>query len=257
MLNDHSKASIAQIIFYIPTVILALHLLYRRHGRPRLAWYILSIFCMIRVACGIVVLLYENKPTSTGLLVASIILLNAGVFPLIGATIGLIRIITYRDYNENSSIRQGLRLARLLFLTGIVVVIVGGSLEGSSTTSTALTGTKLAKAGYIILVVFIAVLLVFQVYFWVHLSQLSEPSRKVLRSISLAMPFIVIRLTYLFLSVFTTDEKWNELFGETAPYVIMALMMEYIVVVIYLATGFIIPSSRGVKEGINEQVGLV
>ena len=45
MLSAHSKASIAQIIFYVPALALALTLL-RRHGRPRMAWIILSIFCM-------------------------------------------------------------------------------------------------------------------------------------------------------------------------------------------------------------------
>lgn len=38
-------------------------------------------------------ILHENKPRGVGLIVASLILLNAGVFPLIAATIGFIRIV--------------------------------------------------------------------------------------------------------------------------------------------------------------------
>lgn len=45
MLNDHSKASIAQIVFYVPALALAIALRIR-HGRPRMAWVILILFCI-------------------------------------------------------------------------------------------------------------------------------------------------------------------------------------------------------------------
>lgn len=48
---------------------------------------------LVRIACGIVVIMYEDNPRSTGLTVAAIILLNAGVFPIIAVTVGLIRIM--------------------------------------------------------------------------------------------------------------------------------------------------------------------
>ena len=44
MLNDHSKASIAVIVFYVPAIILATYLLSHRHGRPRMAWIVLFVF---------------------------------------------------------------------------------------------------------------------------------------------------------------------------------------------------------------------
>lgn len=59
------------------------------------------------------------------------------------------------------------------------------------------------------------------------------------------MPFFVVRLTYAFLSVFkSSDLTWNPLAGPVGPFVAMALVMEYLVVCIYLLTGFSISPAR-------------
>jgi hypothetical protein len=52
----------------------------------------------------------------------------------------------------------------------------------------------------------------------------------------------VTRVTYAFLSVFDSSHlTWNDLYGSVTAYVAMALLMEYIVVVLYIGVGFIIP----------------
>lgn len=56
------------------------------------------------------------------------------------------------------------------------------------------------------------------------------------------MPFVIVRIAYLFLSVYhTSDHRWNDLSGAIGPFVVMVLLMEYIVVCIYIVTGFAIP----------------
>lgn len=65
----------------------------------------------------------------------------------------------------------------------------------------------------------------------------------------LATPFIIVRISYLFLSVYEpSDPRWNDLSGPIAPFVTMGLIMEYTVVCIYLATGFMIPSWRNIEK---------
>jgi hypothetical protein len=96
MLNEHTKLGIAQTIFYVPVVLLAGYLLFYRHAhnsRPRVAWGVLTVFGLVRFAGGIVVILYQNDQSSIGLLIASLILLNAGVFPIIASSSGLILIM--------------------------------------------------------------------------------------------------------------------------------------------------------------------
>lgn len=59
---------------------------------------------------------------------------------------------------------------------------------------------------------------------------------------ALGNPFIIVRITYLFLSVFQAmGLRRNALADPIAPFLTMGLLMEYIVVWVYLATGFLIP----------------
>ena len=72
---------------------------------------------------------------------------------------------------------------------------------------------------------------------------------------SLAMPFIVVRLVYFFLGVFdSSTQKWSILAGSIVPFLLMGLLMEYVVVCIYLATGFLISGWRdgGEMPGAND-----
>ncbi|KAL1965849.1 hypothetical protein VTN77DRAFT_5170 [Rasamsonia byssochlamydoides] len=265
MLTDHSKVSIAQIIFYVPAVLLAAWLLFHRHahrhgqgqGRPRLAWFVLMVFSLVRVVGGIIVILYENQPENISLTVAAIVLLNAGVFPCIAATIGLIWIIIATDFQHDSSLRYGLILSRILFLVGLALLIAGGSLEGNYKNPTDVTtGLKLIRAGYIIIAVFVGCLLAFQVVFWWNVGRLSLSSLTILKGASSAMPFFVVRLTYAFLSIFRPlDLTWSALDGSVAPLVVMALLMEYIVVCIYLLVGFSIPPASANEQRQSVECG--
>lgn len=68
------------------------------------------------------------------------------------------------------------------------------------------------------------------------------------------MPFFIVRLAYAFLSVYRDDDTWNSLTGPVAPFIVMALLMEYCVVVIYLYTGFKIhPSTKASTAHNNQQ----
>ena len=44
MLNAHAKIGIAQIVFYVPAIAIAVYLLLFRHGRPRMPWILLFVF---------------------------------------------------------------------------------------------------------------------------------------------------------------------------------------------------------------------
>ena len=65
------------------------------------------------------------------------------------------------------------------------------------------------------------------------------------------MPFIAVRIAYALLAVFSADglhSKWNDLYGSVAAYVIMALVMEYAVVLIYLSIGIRIPPVKSMTS---------
>lgn len=110
MLNVRTKLGIAEIVFYIPAIVVAAYLLFLRHGKPRMAWILLFVFSLsktlkarfavhatnirlVRLAGGIVLILWSFHPNNVGLIIATLALLGAGVFPLIVATLGLLRIM--------------------------------------------------------------------------------------------------------------------------------------------------------------------
>lgn len=163
------------------------------------------------------------------------------------------------ENDKNPKLGQCLLLSRLLFFVGMGLTVAGGALEGSDNNSDALTGVKLVKAGYFLVLVFLICLLVVQGYFWQQSPRLSRTARTVryltiglihyvltvdlqaLKAMALATPFMVVRITFLFLAVFdSSDLRWSALYGPIAPFLTMGLLMEYSVVCIYLTTGFIV-----------------
>lgn len=67
---------------------------------------------------------------------------------------------------------------------------------------------------------------------------------QILKATLVAIPFLAVRIAYAYLSVFNAEglqSKWDTLYGSVAAYAVMALLMEYIVVVIYLGVGIRIP----------------
>lgn len=70
---------------------------------------------------------------------------------------------------------------------------------------------------------------------------------------SMAMPFFVVRLSYAFLLIYRQEETWHSLTGPVAPYIVMALLMEYCVVLIYLYAGFKIRDLKEVSDTMPRQ----
>lgn len=75
---------------------------------------------------------------------------------------------------------------------------------------------------------------------------------------AVAVPFLVVRIAWLFLSIYhPDDDRWDNLNGPIGPFVVMTALMEYIVVCIYIGTGFMIPATRGLQlqKGRGARVG--
>jgi hypothetical protein len=77
----------------------------------------------------------------------------------------------------------------------------------------------------------------------------------VLKGMGLAVPFIVVRIAWLFLSIYHPDDKrWSNLGGDIGAFVVMAALMEYIVVCIYIGTGFMIPATKGLTRAGDQEL---
>jgi hypothetical protein len=99
-----------------------------------------------------------------------------------------------------SRINRHLVLSRMLFFIALGLTIAGGVLEGTDTLSDVEIGVKLVKAGYSLVVVFVACLLAIQVSLWTRYSWLSNPSQTVSYTLP-NLPHIAHMLTKLVFSL--------------------------------------------------------
>ncbi|KAL7955787.1 hypothetical protein V8C34DRAFT_290715 [Trichoderma compactum] len=257
MLNSHESLGIAQIILYVPIVPTAIWLM-KRNGRirPRLAWWPMIPFSLMRLAGGPVIIALEQKP-SIGLYVAAIILLNVGVVPLIIATLGYVRIVLLDNYSSNPRANKFGVIMRLCIFVAIGLLSAGGGVSSIGTPSAMNTSRTLTLVGYIVFAVMLAVLISIMAFFWRKKHTLLPSSQTVLRGGLLASPFLIIRTIFGLLEVALQDSAtspFNPIEGNAVAFGLMALLPEYIVVLTYIYTGFSIPPDRGVPSAEAERV---
>jgi len=94
--EKHSFVGLFQSIFYFPALLAAAYLLFFKHGRPRLVWIALTLFCLVRLAGGILFILFEDHRQSVAWIIVATIFQGTGVVPLILTTVGLLRVMLVR-----------------------------------------------------------------------------------------------------------------------------------------------------------------
>lgn len=78
---------------------------------------------------------------------------------------------------------------------------------------------------------------------------------KYLLGATIALPFLLIRMVYAFLSAFDNDgrpfyeSKWSYLDGSLAAYIVMSLLMEYVVVCVFNFVGMTVDHSKFDRDG--------
>jgi len=151
------------------------------------------------------------------------------------ATLGLTS--RYVDSVRNPSILHPLyfRLTQLTILIGLIMSIVGGT---SSTSSTGVhTPQTTSKAGIGLYCAAFAALVLISLYTSTQLSRADAGEKRLLLAVLLAFPFILVRIVYSACSVFGAHGDFNLLTGSVVIYAIMAVLMEFIVIGIYLVVG--------------------
>jgi hypothetical protein len=125
---------------------------------------------------------------------------------------------------------------QLLITVALILCIVGGT---SSTSSTGVYQPQTTtKAGVVLYVVAFIVLVLIAAIVASKLSNAPREDKRLVWAVIIAFPFILVRIIYSLISVFSHNSHFNLITGSVIIHVFMSVLEEMVVVIIYLAIGW-------------------
>ncbi|KAH8805305.1 hypothetical protein F5884DRAFT_885478 [Xylogone sp. PMI_703] len=243
--NPREILSILEIPLYLPLFIFSV-LIVIRHGFQRnQGWIFLLLLSLIRMAGGVAGIIVVHND-SRGATVATIILNNIGISPLLMAMIGLLKRVDDRMPAPTPALL--FRLAYAPSMAGLILAIIGGVDSSSTDSQDVSEGSKYTKIG---VALFVFALLLYSLFAITMI-----PKRRYLQSSELllhtaviaSIPFIGLRILFSVFVAFKKDPDTFSLVTNTEKVVIiqalMTILPEIIVETLYLLAGFRLPTNQ-------------
>ena len=140
------------------------------------------------------------------------------------------------------------RIVQLLVTLGLVLSIVGGS-NGDPSQGGGVQVSTTSKVGILLYIVAYAALCVVCFFSTNNIAKAESGEKRLALVVMLALPFILVRLTYSALAVFVHNHHFNIIDGSVTILIIMAVLEEFIVVVLYLVCGFTMEKTSPELQG--------
>ncbi|KAI0351243.1 hypothetical protein OH77DRAFT_1498660 [Trametes cingulata] len=263
-LDARGYISIAEIVIYVPILLVAIPIAFR-HGFTRKAgWIFLVILSIIRIGGGVTHILSEQSPTNVTLQIVFAILESTGLSPLLLATVGFLGTVIQYTLDTHTTIVRALRIMGILGTVALVLAVVGGVKAGNAKSQADLnSGTNFRHIGVILFAVLYAAIVLVTAFCWTHKAQVLKYRRRLFYAIVMALPFLFVRVLYAVLSSFAPSAfgfdanghpiavhstsvlaNFNPSTGSWAIYLFMSVVMEYIAVLIYTTVGIRTPLSK-------------
>ncbi|KAK9462345.1 uncharacterized protein V1516DRAFT_670022 [Lipomyces oligophaga] len=251
MLGQRARIAVAEIIIYVVLLPVAVFCHFQHRKNVSAYWRII-LFCAIRIASSALVIYIDQNSSSLGVEIAAIILLSIASSPLISAYVNFISPTkVLKPKGEKKGPRLELSIDRgfdLMLIAAIVLGSIGGSDTADGDADDLKTGLALSKASTLIMLVVLVLSSMHALYYILHVDTLSLAKRNHILRFMTAFPFILVRLIYSILSIFTMNSdgyfgssadvsKWNSIEGSWQIYLVMGVLMEVITVIIYSAVG--------------------
>jgi len=239
--DSHGGVSIFELVVYFPALVVAV-IVCSRHGFGRSSgWVFTLVLCLVRIIGACCQLATYHSETK-GLFEAVVILDSIGISPLLLATLGLLSRCADTIGNASSKVFHPLhfRLLQLLITIALILCIVGGTNSISSTGVYQPQTTT--KAGVVLYVIAFIILVLIAGMLAIKHSNTSHGDKRLVWAVMLAFPFILIRLIYSLLSVFSHNHQFSLVTGSVVIHVFMSVVEEMLVVIIYLVAGWMAES---------------
>ncbi|KAK3345800.1 hypothetical protein B0T25DRAFT_583107 [Lasiosphaeria hispida] len=238
-INSHTAAAIAEVVLYVPMVPIALYLMIRNwRYRPRTAWYPPAAFSAIRFAGGIMTIVEQQNQSNRSLIIATIVLLNIGLIPLLMAFLGYARLVLEHNFGNNQRVKTFLRLIKICILVAAGLLGAAGGYAGQP--EFANTQSTLSKAAYSLFSVALVALIASFIGLSLNQRRIAPAHRLYVRWALVAALPLSVRAAYGIIGVAVASgnniltSSWSPLFGSATAFGLMALLPEYIVLCIYI-----------------------
>ena len=147
-----------------------------------------------------------------------------------------------------------MRFLNLPVIAALVLAIVGGTNEFSSSSGDANNGHDLIKAAVLIFLVFLFIMAGIVVLTFKNIRQVVPTEKRLVVAGLASLPFLLVRLIYSVISAFDWKSSDFSFLSTSSKAVviqaILSFLMEVIVVTIYLVTGLLTPAiPRGQASG--------
>ncbi|KAI9758854.1 MAG: hypothetical protein M1835_000510 [Candelina submexicana] len=237
MVSGRGDVSIVELIFYVPALALAVWIA-TRHGFGRSSgWLFLIILALIRIV-GSSMELASDQSHNQSLTIGAAVLSNIGLNALILALLAILKRV-----NESMSEFHGLEprifdLFHLPLLAGVVLVAYGGS---HSYQNGVFHTQSTSKFGIVIVAVVTVALTAIIALTFTKLTHIPSGERRLLFAAAASIPFIAVHLLYSLISVFASSKTFNPITGNVIVFAIMAVLMEFVAVALFLVAGILAP----------------
>ena len=140
----------------------------------------------------------------------------------------------------------------LPFMVALILAIVGGVKLFSASASDRALGQHLREASYILFLAFYLVIVVLALLTLLKIRDVRPGEACLVIAVVVSLPFLACRLIYAVIGGFSSlNSTWDPVTGSTVLMGCMAILMEFIVIILYLTAGFMAPAvpRNRVSEG--------
>jgi hypothetical protein len=240
-----SGVSIGELCVYSPALLVSIYLTARPGFGRNSGWFYLILFCLARIIGPGMQLLTLHGTPHASLYEGYAILNNVAISPLELVILGtLSRLLDSIHKSYNTFLRVWmLYCIHAIVILGLILSIVGGVDAGNSFEQGNASGEhifhpgSLNKAGSILLIISYVAIIVATALMSIFKSHIEPSEKRLFIADVLALPFLLMRLVYTGFSTFSYNAKFNILDGNTTTFLCMALIEEFIIVVIFEVAG--------------------
>ncbi|KAF2651886.1 hypothetical protein K491DRAFT_696113 [Lophiostoma macrostomum CBS 122681] len=250
MLDAHGWVSVVDLIIYDPALVVAALVCFRHGFRKGSGWIYTLVLCLVRIIGSICRLVSINHP-SERLITTTFVLDSVGLGPLLLATMGLLsRFVAFINAHAASRVTTlHFRIIKIVITVGLVLSVVGGISGYKTQPDGSIKIPTESKVGVILFIpAFVALILILFVSL-PHTAVVPPKERRVPVAVAFAFPFVAVRLLYSILAVYLHNHTFGVLNGSVVVWALMAVVEEFIVVIMYLTLGFLVDPRNAEDSG--------